>query len=210
MNRLLTLALVAVAALFAPGCCPDKAAAPPSAPATSSAAPTQAPAAHAEEWSPAVEGVRGRLILTPDEANGRPQLRVELELQNVSDNGLPIEISWGGLGSMLQLSLEDESGKVVPPAGIGGNELSPPQRWLQLPVNSSLRVTISKSAYEYVPGPAGRTLLRPVSLQAWDLPKTRGAKLFLKAKLTPLPAPADGHRPWSGPLEIPRVALPAQ
>lgn len=164
-------------------------------------------ASAAPAWSPVVDGVHGRLIVTPVlDAKQHPQLRVELELENTSDVANPIPISWGAYGSMLQLVLEDDTGKVIPQNGIGGNEISPSPVTLQLPVASTLRVTITTAALEYVPG--GKTMLRPVSLQAWDLP-AKPTKLFLRAKFVPAsPSTTSDRRAMRGPLELPRVALP--
>ena len=160
-------------------------------------------------WSKAMQGVRGRIIATPThDAAGRPQLELDLVLENVSDLAAPIEIAWGSFGGMLKLTLEDEAGKVVPPHGVGGNEMTIPTRWLQLPLSSALRMNVSRAAYEYVS--ATRTMLRPVSWQAWDLPSPRTSKLYLRVELKPMwdpPAPAD-HHAWAGPLWFPRVELP--
>ena len=72
--------------------------------------------AYAEDarWSPAVKGLRGRLIAEASERNGKPQVRLSLELENVSDGIEPIAFWWGYLGDMLVLGLEDESGKPAP------------------------------------------------------------------------------------------------
>ncbi len=67
-------------------------------------------------------------------------------------------------------------------------------------------MTISPAAYEYVPN--GRTMLRPLALQAWDV--AAGAHVYLRARLAPYPGD-DAHagpRAWQGPLELPLIALP--
>ena len=172
---------------------------------SASAAPA-APAA--PPWSPVVAGVHGRLIATAaKDPAGHAQVRLELELENTSDSAAPIAIGWGSLSGMVQLTLEDESGKAIEEDHVGGNEISGPPFALQLPVSSTLRVTLSPAAYEYVP--AGRTMLRPFSLKAWDLP-AKPTKLYLRAKFVPY-AGSDAHvgpHAWSGPLELPRVQLP--
>gem|GEM_PF-2650313 len=158
---------------------------------------------HAAEggWSKVVEGVRGRLIVTAVDGKQR-QLRVELELENTTDRAAPIPIFWGPLGSMLKLGLDD-GGKDVEQNHIGGNDLGLNPYTLLLPVASHLRILISPSAFEYVPN--GRVMLRPVSLQAWDIPPSHG-KLSLRATLTPSPSKERNH--WKGPLELPPVSLP--
>jgi hypothetical protein len=161
----------------------------------------------ADGWSAVVQGVRGRLVATaaPGPA-GKPQLRIEIELEDMSDGASPVEIWWAGLGSMLHLSLADEAGTALPQNGVGGNDMSASPRWLKLTPHGTTRVTVSDAAYEYVPG--GRTMLRPVSLQAWDMPATRTHKLYLSAKLVPPPPTEPGHRAWSGALALPPVLLP--
>jgi hypothetical protein len=133
-------------------------------------------------------------------------VRLDLDLENVSDVANPIEISWGSLSTVLALALEDEAGAAVARDAVGGNELTILPMWLELPVSSTMHMLISKAAYEYVP--TGRTMLRPFSFQAWDIPPKRTGTLYLKGKITPLPAKDTGHRAWRGPLDLPRVALP--
>ena len=158
-------------------------------------------------WSKELHGVRARLIATSLAAyKDKPQLGLAVEIENASDSATPISIWWGYLGDMLTLTLEDEAGKPCAMAGIGGNHIDGPPFRLPLPVGTTLRATISSGALEYVP--SGRVLLRPFSLVAWELAPTRSSKLYLRAKLAP-GAPTDGKRAsWSGPLELPRIALP--
>ena len=159
-------------------------------------------------WSAPVEGVRARLIATTTrDPSGRPQVRLDLELENVSDVGTPIAIAWGGLGSVLELAVEDEAGRVLPPAGIGGNDLSPAPYWLELPHGSTLRMPVSRAAYEYVR--EDRMLFRPLALQAWELPADRRSRFYLTGTLRPLPS-ADRARFWPGPLALPRLTLQAR
>jgi hypothetical protein len=169
------------------------------APATAAAAPDPA-------WSPTVRGLRGRLIATASEdARHRPQLRLELELENVSDRAAPIALAWSDLEDMLALAVVDDHGAAIEQSHPGGNRISGPPFVLLLPVASALRVTISPAAYEYLPG--GRTSLRPLTFQAWDVPSPRAPR-SLRATFHPSPAaPADPAR-WSGVLALPAVALP--
>jgi hypothetical protein len=162
-------------------------------------------------WSPVVEGVRGRLVATAlVDANGKPQLAVDLDLENVSDMGNPIEIYCGGDGqALVHFAAEDESGTALAqPSHMGGSYASPPPFWLELLHGSSLHVTITKAAYEYV-SPTD-VLLRPKTFEAWPLPAQRTTKLYLRAKVVAFPSPPDArdHRAWKGPLDLPRVALP--
>ena len=159
------------------------------------------------EWSAVVDGIRGRLITTPRTEEGRPQVQIHLELENVSDLGNPIEIRWTDVRSHLQLSLEYDNrvaaaGYIEP----GGNHMTPSPFWLQLPSESSMRFTISSGAYDYLSD--GRVWLRPLPFRAWIMTENRGRKLYLRGKLIPNQSTEDGHSPWKGPLDLPRVALP--
>jgi len=158
-------------------------------------------------WSPAVDGVQGRLIVTPIlDAKRQPQLRVELELENTTDVANPIAISWGAYGDMLQLVLEDEAGTPIERDAVPGNELSFAPVALQLPHASTLRVTVSPAALSYNPG--HRTMLRPTVFQAWGLP-AKPTRLFLRGRFVPAtPSATTDRRAFHGPLELPRVPLP--
>jgi hypothetical protein len=158
------------------------------------------------EWSAVVDGVRGRLAVIPRMLNEKPQVQIDLELENVSTLGTPIEIPWTDVRSLLQLSLEDENGVAaagdIKPAG---NHMTPLPFWLQLPYESSMRFTISSGAYQYFPD--GRVWLRPLPFSAWIMTENRGRKLYLRGKLVPNKSTENGHTPWKGPLDLPRVAL---
>jgi hypothetical protein len=159
----------------------------------------------ADDWSPTVDGLRGRLVVTPaSDAGHRAQLRIELELENTSDRADPLAFVAGNPSQVIELTLEDEAGKRIERAGVGGNELTIPAYTLQLPVASTLRMTLSPAAYEYAPR---GVMLRPFSFQAWDLPAKHG-KLYLRAKFKPLAGKLDSRHAWKGELALPRVALP--
>ncbi len=175
-------------------------------------APREAPSGIApsnvvdREWSKVVQGVRGRLIATPvKRADGARQLRIDVELENVSDLASPLHIWWSDIESVVDFTLEDEAGSVVPRMSPGGNHMSPLPHWFSLEGQSLVRFTVTRNAYEYVPGV--RTLLRPVSFQAWEPPAT--GKLYLRATLDAKGAEDVSMRPiWRGPLALPRVLLP--
>ncbi len=167
-----------------------------------------APAAAAPAWSPAVDGVRARLIATPTtDASKRPQLEIWLEIENVSDVDGGIDLPWGYVGDMLQLTVE-EAGKEIPPMGIGGSHASGPPYIVALPVGATLRVPVSKNAYEY-PQP-GRVMFRPLTFQAWDI-GAKKRKLTVRGTLKPH-ALDKGVKPraraWNKPLDLPKLELP--
>jgi hypothetical protein len=189
MTRIAGLLLLAVAAAWSP------ATAAPSV----SAAPV---------WSKTVDGLRARLIATPttDKA-GHAQVRLEVELDNTRDSAEPLALRWSDdLGAMLKLTVED-NGKPLPDGAMAGSYASGPPYVLLLPVSSTLRKLVSPGIYEYVP--SGRTMVRPLTFQGWDLPAKHGA-LVIRATLSPAagdPAHPDA-KAWTGSLELPAVALP--
>jgi hypothetical protein len=162
--------------------------------------------ASADSWSRSVDGVRARLVVSATtDANKRPQLAIAVELENTSDVGEPITIAAGSPSEMLELTLEDDTGKPIPRAAIPGNQHAIPPYVLALPYRSTLRVELHPSAYEYVP--SGRVMLRPFSLTAWEIPAKHGT-LYLAAKLAPVTSDKSITGKWRGPLHLPRVALP--
>jgi hypothetical protein len=159
-------------------------------------------------WSPEVKGLHGRFIAKPAaDAASRQQVRLELELENAGKT--PIDVFWDdNLGSMMKLSLEDESGTALPVMAVGGSFAAPPPHWVTIKPGATLRTTISSAAYEYVP--SGMTLFRPLTFQAWTV--SPGAKrLFVSGTFDPAAVTSTEPvraRAWTGSLVIPRVLLP--
>lgn len=171
-------------------------------------AAASADAAPATTWSAPGEGLRARLVATAATVDHKPQIELALEIENVSDVDGGIAIPWGDPNTMLKFVLEDEAGKPLEPGPVGGNYASGPPYVVLLPVNSSLHYTITKAAFEYVPG--GKTAFRPLTFQSWDLPAKHG-KLFVRATLVPAKLDARTKLPsraFTKPIELPRVALP--
>ena len=74
------------------------------------ASPSAKADATGDTWSAAVDGLRGNYIATAFQDAGRPQVRLELELQNVRDVLNPLEIPWRAPSwNMLDLTLTDET-----------------------------------------------------------------------------------------------------
>ena len=159
--------------------------------------------ASADAWSPSVDGLRARLIATTyQDDQRRAQVRVELELENTSDRGSPIELTWRALDDMVGLTLEDASGAPIPEAHPGGNSISPLPFTLALPHASTLRVTLSRAAVEYVP--SGKVLLRPFALVAWSIARPTGLALRGTLALAH-PGSKPGARPTV--LALPRIHI---
>jgi len=91
-----------------------------------------------DEWSPVVQGVRGRLIASATHGGPQRQLRLDLELENVSSVVNPISIWWSNWNGVLDLLLEVEGGTsglsttefaALPRLAMGGNEIVAPGYW---------------------------------------------------------------------------------
>jgi hypothetical protein len=162
----------------------------------------------AGDWSDPVNGLRGRLVLTPDRQDDRPQLKLDLELENRRDSLGPLEIRWDDPPSRnLQLSLEDEAGSPVVDKMIpGGNERHSLAYHLAIPKDATIRIPITERAYAYQPD--GQVWLRPFAFVKWTLPTNR-SQLYLRGSVRPLPGdePAPALT-WKGSLPLPRVRLP--
>ncbi len=173
----------------------------------SAQSPTSATGSDANDsWSATIDGVRGRLLATAIDAAGTAQLRLECELENVREAANPIEINWGTLSEdVLQMTVENEAGVALPQLHPGGNRRGVDPFWLEIPDGSSIRFTISRAAFEYMPG---RVWLRPLTFIAWEVPTDGKAKYYMRGKLTPRASTDREHRPWAGPLLLPRIPLP--
>jgi len=160
-------------------------------------------------WSQAVDGLRGRLLLTAFLDGNNQQVRLDLEIENVRDTLGPIDIPWREPpSSIVQFALEDRAGaSVVSDIIPGGNEISTMPYVLTLPMSSATRMTLSRGAYEY--GRKEAIVFRPFTFVAWRMPAAR-APLYLSATLAPQRPDATDpmRRFWVGPLVLPRVALP--
>jgi hypothetical protein len=187
-----------------------------------SAATTTPPNERQGDWSPVVDGLRGRLIAISSEDGGRPQVRLDLELANDRPVINPLPIWWAGLTGMLALTL-DENGTEIQRIEGGGNEMIPPPYWLELPHKSTLRMTITPQGFEYLAD--GRVLFRPTTFQEWALHSLPQSGLYLSGRFTPTTAPepaittprpttmgqalreAVPDRPFRSQLVLPRVQL---
>jgi len=132
-------------------------------------------------WSPTVAGLRGRLLATPYSVEGRRQLALDLEVENIADGLNPISLSWTtpASDSLLELSLEREDGTPIPKRAEAGNEFSTGRYLVQIPRHSAIRISVSKAAYEYQPGRSRR--FRPTWFFSWDIPSE--VRLYLRGSL---------------------------
>ena len=126
-----------------------------------------------------------------DRPDGRwlshPQL--DLEPENVSNFGDPIEIRRRDLSSVLRLSLEDKEGRAVPPVHEGGGGVGTNPFWLELPLHSAMRITSIEEQRSSTTGRRqGKVHLRPFTGQSWDLTPKEAAGIFVRGTLGADPA----------------------
>jgi hypothetical protein len=168
------------------------------------------PSATEGQWSSVVDGLRGRLIATAQTLEGKPQVQIDVELENVSDGSIAIQ--WWDAESALSYSLEADDGPATADEIFPGGSHWIPNKssLLFVPSRTSMRMTAVTQAYEYLAN--GGVLLRPETFHAWIIPKTPTQKLFLRGRFqTGGVTGSESEQAltgWKGPLELPRVALP--
>jgi hypothetical protein len=159
------------------------------------------------DWSETLQGVRGRLVVWHAKtSDGTRQLGIGVEIENLSGTLGPIPIWWTEMADMLDFSLEDDAGKVIPMFGFPGNHMTPLPHWFELESGSTVRFTVSTDAYEYPS--SKRVFLRPITFQGWDLTGMAHRKLAIRATFRTQPAKEPRRRAWTGPLALPAVAVP--
>jgi hypothetical protein len=192
-------------AIEAPPPAPSVSATAAPSPPTPSAPPGEPPAPHdarPDAWSVPVEGIRGRLVVVRlADSEGHKQAGVELELENVRDRADAIQLAWEGASSMLDFILEDEAGHALPKLALGGNEPFVPTR-LAVPPGAVLRLPISRGLYE------SAKLVRPTSFEGWEIGPSTPKKRYLRATFAPPGSKQKSVPLWTGPIALPRVALP--
>jgi hypothetical protein len=165
-------------------------------------------------WSPVVEDLRGRLIVTSFQecgsqgplsvfkhANCRTQAKLELELENVGDGIEPLAIAMSRWKSIVGLVAEDANGKELDAGEGGGNEFGVVPFALQITARTKLRVTLAASLYQ-------SGWIFPFHMSTfWKIPESHGT-LYLRGSIRPIDSDVAGSAAWKGPLELPRVALP--
>jgi hypothetical protein len=193
--------------------CPDVA--PPSAVAASDGAAPPAiavppvavepQAGEAGAWSSAVAGIRARLIVSAGEVyEGTALPRVDIELQNVSDVGNPLELYWD-VDAVLRFQLADDAGADIPTSPLPVDIMRPTPYWVVLPWDSTVRINITTSGYG-IRG-AQRMLLGLPGDGAWEIAAGDARRLFLRGTLTAAQVDDAGRRAWRGTIELPPVEV---
>jgi hypothetical protein len=176
-----------------------------------------------EDWSPSVDGVRGRLIFAPDsEFSGTTPPAVCLEIQNTSHDLAPKEIFFDPSGGQLRWMLSDQAGVQIPQSRAAAADIFQPYPyWILLPFHSTLRFQVSVAGYAFWPND-GVALQLPGAF--WQVPGMKRGAYFLSATFSsPALAPVDpnvvvivgphpvdekGHHAWHGTLVLPKVSVP--
>jgi hypothetical protein len=143
-------------------------------------------------WSRPASGLRGRLLASAaDGSCGTTiQLRVDVELENVSDVGNPLEILWEK-DEALVFRLTDASGAAIATAPASASITEPGPHWITLPVRSSLRMDVT--TYGYAVRPNLRLFIGLAGMRTWQIEANDAGRYRLGATLTSQ-GPADGTR----------------
>lgn len=161
----------------------------------------------APKWSDPVAGLQSYIdVERHGEKGGSPKLVTYLNLRNVTDSFGTVDI-YLSMGNVV-LWLEDESGHKLKdnPAGVNGrNGFVPNPFWLQLPIDSTIRMRVDLSGY-FPPPPCELLIEGESALLA--VPKGWGKPVFLAGKFVVKDPPheARGNR-WEGTMVFPRILI---
>jgi hypothetical protein len=163
-------------------------------------------------WSEAVNGLRGRLIVTQEkEVNGVQSPKVFLELQNVANILNPIQIDAFNPESSFRCRLMDGAGKIIRSSPIGIREVGMPSFPLTIPFESSLQLNVNRHAmgawfFGQVP-PKQRTQI-VLGDGVWVVEEESRADYFLDGTFQIEESKPVLFPKWSGTLKIPGVKIP--
>lgn len=167
--------------------------------------PPQKGAVATSGWSATVNGLRGRLVVSAGDGTAPRMVRVDLELQNVSDVGNPIEIYWD-IDDVLAFSLADGDGKEIATTPTAASIRRPSPYWLMLPMDSTLRTNLTTHGYGVTLKPGVFVGLPGMAVWQFDATDTR--RRLLRGVFTATATTAADHRPWQGTLDLPIVEIP--
>ncbi len=157
------------------------------------------------EWSPAVNGLRARLIVLPPEKADAPFCRVLIELENVDDVAGQMKIRFSP--GKLALRVTDETGKNLPVANGPYDGMTPLWEATLLPYRGIIKFQISFPGLGH--NPVKDIVIVDVgSSGVWIIPQD-GSVYQLSGSFTVHREPGDHpRRDWSGTLELPKVNIP--
>lgn len=165
------------------------------------------------EWSQAVRGLRGRLLLAEDAPfNGTRMVAVYLELQNVSDvlNALLVDFQ------PPDVDLVDADGKSIPQSHPPASVMTAWPHTLVLPNDSTLRFRVSVQGYG-IPKDGGVAL--QFDTACWIVPLDGAEEKYLRGSFVASESSRGGtegqrqdsergNRAWRGTLHLPRIKVP--
>ncbi len=159
-------------------------------------------------WSPAVNGVQGRLLVAVDgKVNGTRQSRIYLELRNTTDLMSPLRVDYGS-GEGLKLVVVNSKNKRVSDTGSDFDAIRPDPYEIVLPHDSSLRFLVSVPGYG-VPKDAGTMLELGVPDGLILLPSQSHETYFLQGIFSvPASTKLGSQQEWHGTLTLPKVKIP--
>jgi hypothetical protein len=163
------------------------------------------------EWSAAVEGLRGRLIIAQKYPHGDAnyiETRVYVEVENSPEgDGVKQTIDFYFDPEQLTCELVDAAGKAVPQEPSFGSGGRPGACWVTLPYDSTMRLRVNPYGF-------GRAkeegLLIPLGNATWLVPTDATGEFFLSGTfvVSPPAALARGSV-WSGTLTFPKMKVAA-
>ena len=156
-------------------------------------------------WSSPVNGLQGRLLVSSGEGTSPRIARIDLEIQNVSNVGSPIELYWD-IDTVLSFSLADEDGKEIEPTPMAASVRSAAPYWLMLPMDSTLRTNLTTHGYGVEPRPG--VFIGLPNMMAWQIDATDKRRRRLHGTLVATTTTATDGRQWQGTLDLPIVEIP--
>jgi hypothetical protein len=153
------------------------------------------------DWSEAVNGLRGRLVLAQGRTLGDGKSResvVYVELENTTHTSSGnVEVHFDP--DALKCELTDSAGKSVRQAPVFGSGGRPGKVWVTIPYDSSARLRVNHYGHGRPEG-----FLVPLNHAAWHV--TDGADYFLTGTFTAEP-PRDRASAWKGMLRLPAAKI---
>lgn len=157
-------------------------------------------------WSPVVQGIQGRLIVSQGEkVNGTWLPHVYLELRNVSDVADPVNIYYGNGEGLRCEVMDSQNKKLADEMTLDFDAMLPPPYEIVLPYDSSLRFRVSVPGWG-IPKNAGAFF--GVRGGPWIIPGNVSGDYILQGVFSPKAIHKIGfQREWHGTLLLPKVKV---
>jgi hypothetical protein len=156
-------------------------------------------------WSPAVNGLRARLVVLPPANTNTPFCSVLIEMQNVSDVAGQKKIRF--TPDRLDLQITDESAKELLVANSPYDGMAPLWEPTLLPMEGTIKFRISFGGLGYRPG-TDKVIVDIGPSKAWVVPQD-GKSYWLSGKFTVERQKGDHpYMDWNGTIELPKSEIP--